>query len=152
MRYSMVTVLMGALALTIAHSQISAAEMLITEAESKLPQGSDSAMATRGITRGPAIELVSPAPGTRNVKSPLPLQLKFVGRNAVPIDTASVKLTYLRTPTVDLTPRVKPHVTKDGIDMPQADVPPGNHLIRIDVKDAEGRATSTTITLVVAPK
>ena len=152
MRYSMVTLLIGALAFTVAHPQVSAAEMLISEAESKLPPGLDSAMATRGITRGPGIELVSPAPGAQNVKSPLPLQLKFVGRNAVPIDTASVKITYLRIPTVDLTDRVKPHVSKDGIDMPQADVPPGNHLIRIDVKDAEGRSTSSTITLVVAPK
>jgi hypothetical protein len=152
MRYPMVTVLIGALALTVAHPQISFAEMLISDAESNLPPSADTAMATRGITRGPAIEVVSPTPGAKNIKSPLPLHVNFVGRNNVPIDTASVKLTYMRTPAVDLTPRVKPHVTKDGIDMPQADVPPGNHLIRIDLKDAEGRAASTTITLVVAPK
>lgn len=152
MCYPMVTVLIGALAFTVAHPQISAAEMLISEAESKLPPATDTAMATRGITRGPAIELVSPTPGARNIKSPLPLHVKFVGRNNIPIDPASVKLTYIRVPTVDLTPRVKPHVTPDGIDMPQADVPAGNHLIRIDLKDAEGRATSTTITLMVAPK
>jgi hypothetical protein len=149
MRYTVVTVLVGALALTIAHPNNSAAEMLISEAESKLPAAADTAMATRGITRGPGIELVSPSPG-QNVKSPVPLNVKFVGRNNVPIDTASVKLTYLRSPTVDLTDRVKQHLTKDGIDMPQADVPVGSHLIRIDLKDAEGRATSTTITLVVA--
>lgn len=150
MRYSAITVFIGALALTIAHPKISAAEMLISEAESKLPQASDSPMATRGITRGPGIELVSPAPGTQNVNSPVPLNVKFVARNNIPIDPASVKLTYLRSPTVDLTDRVKRHVSKDGIDMPQADVPAGNHIIRIDLKDAEGRATSTTITLVVA--
>ena len=125
--------------------------MLISEAESKLPQLADGSIATRGITRGPGIELVSPAPGA-NVKSPLPLKIKFVGRNNIPVETGSVKLTYLKIPTVDLTDRVKSHVTKDGIEMGQADVPPGNHRIRIDVKDAEGRTASTTITLAVAPK
>lgn len=126
--------------------------MLISEAEAKLPQATDSGMATRGITRGPGIEIVSPAAGTQNIKSPLPLRVKFIGRNSISIDPASVKLTYLRVPTVDLTNRVKPHVTKDGIDMEQADVPPGNHVIRVDLKDTEGRSATTTITLSVAPK
>ena len=151
MRSSMITVLISALALACTFPKMSAAETLISEAESKLPQFTDAGMATRGITRGPGIELVSPAPGA-NVKSPLPLKIKFVGRNNIPIETASVKLTYLKTPMVDLTDRIKSHLTKDGIEMDQADVPPGNHLIRIDVKDAEGRSASTTITLAVAPK
>ena len=150
MRHPMITVLVSALAF--AFPQMSSAEMLISEAEAKLPQSGDSSMATRGVTRGPGIELVSPAPGTKNINSPLPLKIKFVGRNSVPIDTASVKITYLRTPSVDLTERVKAHLTKDGIDMAQADVPPGNHLIRIDVKDTEGRSASSTITLLVVPK
>ena len=109
-------------------------------------------MATRGITRGPGVEQVSPALGSHDIKSPVPLKIKFVGRNNISIDPATVKLTYLKSPAVDLTERVKPHVTKDGIDMPQAEMPPGTHFIRLDLKDTEGRSTSTTISLVVAPK
>jgi hypothetical protein len=152
MRHPTITVLVGALALAFVVPQISSAETLISEAEAKLPQAPDTGMATRGITRGPGIEIVSPAPGAHDLKSPLPLKIKFIVRNSVPIDTANVKLTYLRVPSVDLTDRVKSYLTKDGIDMAQADVPPGNHLIRIDVRDAEGRSTATTLTLSVAPK
>ena len=149
------TMLIGALAsaaLACAYPQISAAQMLISETEAKLPLSPDSGMATRGLTRGPAVEMISPALGASNVKSPLPLKIKFTGRNNIAIDPASVKLTYLRFPTVDVTERIKSYVTKDGIDMAQAEVPPGTHVLRLDVKDAEGRSTSTTITLSVATK
>jgi hypothetical protein len=152
MRHPVVTALMCAAVLAFALPQVSHAEMLISEAEANLPQAADTAMATRGITRGPGIELVSPAPGAPNLKSPLPLRVKFIARNSVAIDLASVKLTYLRVPAVDLTDRIKPHVTKDGIDMEEAGVPPGSHLIRLDLKDTEGRAATTTISLTVAPK
>ncbi len=149
------TLLIGAFALSAlmcALPQIATAQMLISETEAKLPTSQDSTMATRGLTRGPAIEMISPAHGARNVKAPLPFKVKFTGRNNVAIDPASVKLTYLRFPTVDLTERIKSYLTKDGIDMARAEVPPGTHVLRLDVKDTEGRATSATITLSVAPK
>lgn len=152
MWHSKLTVLIGALALVCAFPKISSAQMLISEAEAKLPQAQDSSMATRGLTRGPAIELISPAIGTTSVKSPLPLKIKFTGRNNIAIDPASVKLTYLKAPPVDLTERVKSYVSKDGIDMAAAEVPPGTHVLRLDVKDTEGRTASSTITLSVAPK
>jgi hypothetical protein len=149
------TMLIGVLALaalTCAFPQISAAQILISETEAKLPPSPDSGMATRGLTRGPAIEQIAPAPGAHNVKSPLPLKIKFTGRNNVAIDPASIKLIYLRLPTVDVTERIKSYVSKDGIDMAQAEVPPGTHVLRLDVKDTEGRSTSTMITFSVAPK
>ena len=152
MRHSTITVLIGALALAFVFPQISSAETLISEAEAKLPQAADTGMATRGITRGPGIEIVSPAQGAQNLKSPLPLKIKFIVRNNVRHRRGEREGHLFAGPSVDLTDRIKSYVTKDGIDMAQADVPPGNHLIRIDVRDAEGRSTATTITLSVAPK
>jgi len=60
-------------------------------------------------------------------------------------------VTYLKSPEVDLTGRVKPFVQASGIDMPQALLPPGDHIIRVDVKDTEGRTGTTSFTLKVAP-
>lgn len=144
--------LIAALALTFAWPKLCTAQILISEAEAKLPQVQDSSIATRGLTRGPAIELISPAIGTTSVKSPLPLKIKFTARNNIAIDPASVRLVYLKAPLVDLTERVKAYVTKDGLEMNAAEVPSGTHVLRIDLKDAEGRTASTTITLSVAPK
>ena len=108
-------------------------------------------MTMRGITRGPAIEQVSP-PEAKSVTSPLPLKINFLARNNASIDKDSVKVTYIKTPAVDLTPRVKPSLTPEGIDMKQAEIPPGTHVIRIDVKDSQGRATTAMIKLSVEKK
>jgi hypothetical protein len=152
MRNPRMIVLAGALTLACVLSPTAEAEMLITVAEANLPQAQDAGLATRGITRGPGIEQVSPPTGTKTITSPLPLRIKFVGRNNVAVDPASVRLTYLKSPMVDLTERIKSHVTKDGIDMEAAEVPPGNHVLRLDVKDAEGRSATSTITLTVVAK
>jgi hypothetical protein len=151
MLHRKITMVAGALALVFALPQFARAETLISAAEAKLPLAPETGMATRGLTRGPAIEQISPAPTVQNLKSPLPLKIKFTGRNNVAIDPASVRLTYLKAPSVDLTDRIKTHITANGIDMPQAEVPPGVHILRLDVKDSEGRATTATIKLTVAP-
>ena len=36
--------------------------------------------------------------------------------------------------------------------MNAAEVPPGTHLVRIEIKDTQGRATTVTIKRTVAPK
>ena len=84
------------------------------------------------------------------MKSPLPLKIKFQTRNNVPIDKDSIKITYVRSPNVDLTGRIKAHIGDDGIEMKAAEVPPGTHVIRIELKDQQGRSTTGTIKLSVA--
>jgi hypothetical protein len=125
--------------------------MLITEAEAKLPASTDVGMTTRGLSRGPGVEQVSPNPD-RGVQSPLPLKVKFIARNNVAIDPESVKVTYLKAKNVDLTERIKKHLTADGIDMAKAEIPPGTHLLRINLKDGQGRTSTATLKLIVAPK
>jgi len=151
MRFPIFILLGGVAVLALAPVRpASAAEVLITEAEANLPSPADLSMTTRGLTRGPVVEQVTPDPDAdAPVKSPLPLKIKFQTRNNVPIDKDSVKLTYVRTPNVDLTSRVKSHIGADGIDMSQAEVPPGKHVIRIDLKDQQGRASTATIKLTV---
>lgn len=126
---------------------VGAGQMLISEAEARLPSSSDTALTMRGLTRGPAVEQVSPDPGGAPVKSPLPLKIKFVTRNNAAIDPGSVKITYVKAPTIDLTARIKANITADGIELMDAEVPPGTHLLRVEVKDSQGRASAATIKL-----
>jgi hypothetical protein len=128
------------------------AEQLITPVEAALPASPDFGVTTRGLTRGPAIEQIAPAPEAKTVTSPLALKISFSAHNNATIDPSSVKVTYLKSQPVDLTPRVMSHLTPDGIDMTQADVPPGNHLIRIDLKDSQGRASTAIVKFSVAGK
>jgi hypothetical protein len=122
---------------------------LITDEEAKLPPPK-GAIATdrRGITRGPKIELID---DKEPVHSPMHLQLKFESYGGAKIDPDSVKVTYMRTPNVDLTGRVKPFVQPAGIDIPDVDLPVGDHMVRVDIKDSDGRSGSTSFVLKVAP-
>jgi hypothetical protein len=125
--------------------------VLITAEESQLsaaPQGDLTFRA--GVSRGPSITVLSPKAGDTNLQSPFRLQLKFEGRGGAQIDPDSLKLIYAKTPAVDLTARVKPYMQPAGVDLPEASVPPGNHTIRAEVKDKEGRSGTHTFTIKVA--
>jgi hypothetical protein len=126
-----------------------AGQVLITEEEAKLPPPR-GAIATdrRGITRGPKVEFVE---DTAPVHSPMHLQLKFESYGGAKIDLNSVKVTYMRTPNVDLTGRVKPFVQPTGIDIPDVLLPVGDHMVRVDIRDSDGRFGSTSFVLKVAP-
>src|SRR6202022_4619591 len=125
------------------------AAQLITAEEAKLPPPK-GAVATdrRGVTRGPKVEFVGAA---EPLHSPVHFQLTFESFGGAKIDTDSVKVTYLKTPNVDLTARVKPFVQTAGIDIPDVELPVGDHLIRVDVKDSDGRIGSTSFVLKVVP-
>ena len=122
--------------------------VLITADEAKLPPPKGAvAMSARGVTRGPKVELV-PQPGA--IRSPVRLQLKFQTYGGSKVDLDAVQATYLRSPNVDLTPRIKPFVNATGIDMPAAELPPGDHVVRIDIKDSDGRTATSSFVLKVA--
>lgn len=126
-----------------------ASEVLITAQEAQLPPAKGAfAVATRGITRGPRIDVIT---DTDSLHSPIRLQVKFESFGGATIDPASLKVTYLKDPSVDLTPRVAPFVKPNGIDMPDAILPPGDHTLRVDVKDSDGRVATSSIVLKVAP-
>jgi hypothetical protein len=128
-------------------SSIFAAQLIISS-EADLPAAT-SVPATRGISRGPAVKLEFPNANTP-VVAPFDLKLRFEARGDSKIDLESVKVIYLKSPFVDLTPRLKNAISANGIDFVKAEVPPGSHLIRISVKDSEGRETNLLLTLVVS--
>lgn len=133
------------LALSAAHVY---AAPLITAKEAKLPDAAGG-LNTRGISRGPGINVVSPEAGAQNT-GPFEFKVDFEPRGGSTIDKSSVKVIYMKSPTVDLTPRIKAATTDSGIDLKNAEIPPGDHHIKITVKDSEGREASTTTTLVGA--
>ncbi|WP_247301267.1 MULTISPECIES: hypothetical protein [unclassified Bradyrhizobium] len=142
--------MLGLMAAGLLFSGPTRATPLITEEEAKLPPPKGAvAVDQRGIMRGPKVEFVSPGD---SASSPLRLVLKFQSYGGAKIDPESVRVIFLRTPNVDLTPRVKPFVQPDGINMQDAELPPGEYTVRVDIKDSDGRPGTTIFTLKVAPK
>jgi len=121
--------------------------VLITPEEAQLPT-QKGVYASRAVTRGPRIDLAGP--DSSNVRSPLRLQLKFRGFGGATINLDSLRVTYLKTPNVDLTSRVRPYAQPTGIEIPDAEAPAGEHLVRVEVLDSEGRRSTTIFLLSVA--
>ncbi|MBS0525069.1 MAG: hypothetical protein JSS04_15695 [Proteobacteria bacterium] len=142
---------LSSLLILAASNAVADAETLITAQEAALPAAADTALATRGVTRGPKIELASPAAQGGTVKSPVDLKLKFQSFGGTAVDPDSVKVTYLKQPAVDLTPRLRKYIKPGGIEMPSAELPPGQHELRVSVKDSDGRTGTTPLKLVVGP-
>jgi hypothetical protein len=123
---------------------------LITAEEAALPpQKGAVPNSGRGITRGPKIQVPEAEAGVQT--SPMHFQVKFQTFGGSSIDLDALKVTYLKTPVVDLTSRIKPFAQPTGIDMPDALLPPGDHLLRIDIKDSDGRVSSMSFLLKIAP-
>ena len=128
-------------------SQLATSAPLISAKEAALPPAAGT-LATRGISRGPAVKLASPEADTP-VAAPFDFKVSFEPRGDARIDPSSVKVVYMKSPFVDLTPRLKSAISVNGIDFAKADVPPGTHTIRVTVKDSEGRETNSVMNLVV---
>ncbi len=139
--------LTAALLASIATAQANSVVLITADEASQPPPKGAVAMAARGVTRGPKIEFASSAVTT----SPMKLTLKFQSYGGAAIDPESVRVVYLRANNVELTSRVKPFLTPTGIEIPEAELPPGNHVVRVDLKDTDGRAASTSFTLKVDP-
>lgn len=122
------------------------AATLIKNEEAKLPSAA-GALTNRGISRGPGVKIMSPESAQATVTSPFDLKIKFEPRGGVKIDPTATKVVYLKAKPVDLLPRVQPSLSENGIDLPRAEVPPGEHAIQITVQDIEGRVTNTVLQL-----
>jgi hypothetical protein len=117
---------------------------LVTEQEAALPPNHLPALELRGSpTRRPSAVIVSPPPGAGVMKSPLSFKVKLRAFGGAKIDPDSIVVTYEKTPLIDVTQRLKAYITAEGIEVPEAEVPPGVHEFRIELKDKDGRLGGT---------
>ena len=117
---------------------------LIKDDEARQPAAA-SKPASRAITRGPGVKLVSP----ESVAGQFAFKVAFEPRGESKIDTGSVKVEYLKGAGIDLTERVKGGVKPNGIEIPAAAAPAGEHPIRVTVRDSEGRVGTAEFKLTV---
>ena len=127
------------------------AEVLITAQEAALPSANipQAAGPVRGISRPPQAVLDPRSATEKSLKSPLAFRVKFMAYGGTTIDPAATRVTYLKNPLVDLTPRLKKYIQPTGIDMPDAEIPPGQHAIMVELSDTNHHKGTSVLTLVV---
>jgi hypothetical protein len=113
---------------------------LVTPTEAALPAAPLPSLDLRGSpTRRPTVVVISPPPAAGQIQSPMDLKLQFRAFGGATVDPSSVVITYIKQPAIDMTQRLTPYITAQGIDISQAQVPPGKHQFWIEFKDTEGR-------------
>ena len=122
-----------------------AGTILVTPEEASLPAQQVVASA-RGILRAPSIEFVAP---DGIAQSPIRFVLKFQAYGDAKINTDSVQFTYLKTPEIDLVPRVRRFLQRSGIMIDDAEIPPGHHQFRASIADTEGRTKTIVFEITI---
>lgn len=142
-----------ALCLALALAPVPAAHAfeLVTQAEAALPAGEAPSLVMRGSPlRRPSIVVVSPPPTAGLMHSPIDLKLRFHAFGGAEIDPESVVVTYLKQPAIDITQRIAPFITAQGIEIDKADIPPGAHQFWIELKDKSGHLGAAEFSFQVA--
>lgn len=106
---------------------------------------------TRGTTTpeglGPKVEMISPAEG-KPTSTPLTLWVKFTP-NVAPIDIESLKVKLVKVIKIDITDRLRPFVTPEGINIPDAKFPSGKFRVKLTLADVKGNFTEGETDIVI---
>ncbi len=146
--------LLAMLASSLAISQVAHGEILISAEEAARPvhpSVKGPTIIVKSAVRKPTVEIDSRTLQGTPLKSPLNFIVKFTPHGGTKVDPQSVQVTYLRTPEIDLTPRLQKYISASGIDLKSAEVPPGEHFLRVSLKDTGGTENSVVIQLIVSP-
>ncbi len=122
---------------------------LVTVAEAQLPPPSSNDLSRRAVTRGPTIRSLSPDTDTTPLKAnePFRFNVEFAPRGGSRIDQSSIRVTYLRAHSINITDRLRPFINANGITIQDAVLPPGDHTLRVEVLDDQGRSGSTSLSI-----
>ncbi len=139
--------LVGSLAALIACWAISVLALdepvwLVTDGEAELAPPP----VTRGVETlpkdGPLIRVLSPSVGVE-VVSPFPVEVQFEPRpGGAPVEMESLKVTYLKVFAIDITDRIRPHVSENRLFVREAKIPQGRHRLKITIADRGGKFTA----------
>ncbi len=100
----------------------------------------------RVFNDGPDIKLLEPGTSVENI-APVRVAIRFVPVEGNEIDLSKLKVEYLKFVTINLTDRVLPYTTKDGIIIEKADLPAGKHTLRVTIGDIKGGVTQEIFTV-----
>jgi hypothetical protein len=102
----------------------------------------------RKLNDGPDIEIVTPQMNNE-YKSPVRIIVLFVPQEGREVDLSKLRVECLKFFTINLTDRVRPYTTTEGIKIDKAKLPEGEHKIRVTIGDKEGGITQVTFVVKV---
>lgn len=120
---------------------------LLTAEEASRPDIRNYGFSTPRPDNGPVIKV--PEVEASEAR-PFPLDIGITPRDGVAFDPASLRLECLKSPAVDLSLRVRPYLTSEGLKMDRVSLPAGLHRFRVSINDVRGRMSEKDFTIVVS--
>ncbi len=99
----------------------------------------------KGVAPGPEIIIRSPKNG-KTYKQPLEIDMSFVPSGNIPVSIETFRVVYVKFFEIDITKRVKQYIREKGVRVPKADIPKGEHTLKIFLSDEKGNVTSKKLT------
>lgn len=125
---------------------------LITPDEAALPlpaegslKGGPLDIAGPGLDLGPIIQVLKPE-GDNPQAGPVEILVRFKPRTA-PVNPDSLKVVLMKLFGIDITDRVRPYATPEGINFPEAKIPSGKHSVRLSIADTDGGVSTKEMSL-----
>lgn len=128
-------------------------ELLTPEEQSEYQNkgsGPDRAIAVLSDA-GPTIEIAAPKGFT--LSSPVDFDIRVAPRDGVPVDMSSLRIDYRLGPAwVNMTSRIMRYASVEGSRLfaRGADLPRGDHALRVSIRDTQERVTQATVAFTVA--
>ena len=122
---------------------------LLSPEEAARPAAKAYGFASRERSEGPVISVESPVEDAD--EGPVSaLRIKFTPRAGDRVDLTSLKLECLKETPLDLTPRIRPYLTSDGINAKKVRLPEGIYRFRVGIADYQGRLSEKEFTVKVS--
>lgn len=78
------------------------------------------------------------------------LEVRLNARDGAASDLSTLRVECLKNPVIDLTPRLIPYISTEGIKIDRTTLPPGLHYFRVSVNDVRGRLSEKDFTILVS--
>jgi hypothetical protein len=127
----------------------SGALQLISPEEAALPDAKTFGFSGRAVSGGPEITVESPLEGAEQ-SSAINLRITFTPHDTEIVALSTLKLEYLKQTPLDLTLRIKPFASGNGVSANKVKLPPGLHRFRVSITDSSGRFSEKDFTVLVS--
>lgn len=129
------------MAMTLSVCSVAEALVLLTKEEGAMQEAPKGVYdVSRPLNNGPRIMIVIPETN-HEYKSPLAIEVRFIPREGSEVDLSQFKVECLKFFNIDITDRVKRYTTKEGVKVDRAELPVGNHKLRLTIGDTKGGIT-----------
>ena len=143
-------ILVGAVTISGAHAANQEPPLqLLTAEEAARPEPRSYGFASPLSDKGPDIEIPELEATEAN---PFALKIHLSPRDGAAPNLATLRMESLKSPAIDLTPRILQYVTQDGINIDRVALPAGMYRFRVSVSDVRGRLTEKDFVIMVSAK